>query len=187
MRHYFLILLMTWAAILFIMLASWSMLLTGVYMGDFTIFVPIMFAIAGVAFFSRTDYFDQNIREPLAQTLEFGNFVEVVIHLQLFTIICGVLGLGIGIAALTSFYPMGIEAMMRGFAAGRYEWHNFTKYTPMSVLAGLCFGFLLYTYLFADARKLRWLTRTIIIGGFLLFFALGLMFGTDRYFFVLEH
>ncbi len=186
MRHYFLVLLITWAAMLFILLASWGLLLMGINMGDFTIFMPIMFAIAGIAAISRTGWFDQNIRRPLAETLEFGNFVEVVIHLQLFTVICGVMGLGLGIAAMTSFYPMGIRLMMKGLAAGNAEWHAFTKYTPMSVLSGFSFGLLLYSYLFADARRMKWLTSTILVGGFAVFFLLGLMFGGDRYFFVIS-
>jgi len=186
MKHYFLILMITWVAMLFILVASWTLLLVGLSFGDFTIFVPIMFAITGVAIAARTKWFDENIRQPLSATLEFGNAVEVVIHLQLFMIICGVMGLGLGIAALTTFYPMGIRLMLRGLAAGQKEWHNFSKYTPMSVLAGFSFGLLLYSYLFADARNKKWLTRFILLGGFLLFFVLGLFFGGDRYFFVIQ-
>lgn len=185
MKHYFLILVITWAAMLFILVSSWGLLLAGLNFGDFTIFMPIMFAISGVALLSRSSWFDENIRKPLGATLEFGNAVEVVIHLQLFTIICGVIGLGLGIAAMTTFYPMGIKLMLRGLAAGNEEWHNFTKYTPMSVLAGFSFGLLLYSYLFADARNKKWVTRIILIGGFLLLLILGLMFGGDRYFFVI--
>lgn len=185
MKHYFVIMFMTWAAMLFILLGSWALLLFGVNLGDFNIFVPVMFSIAAIALFSRTDWFDENVRQPLSDTLEFGSYVEVTIHLQLFTIICGIFGLGLGIAALTTFYPMGIKFMLQGLAAGNAEWHNFTKYTPMSVLSGCTFGVLLYSYLFADARSKRWLMRLILIGGFAIFFILGLMFGGDRYFFVI--
>lgn len=186
MKHYFLILLITWAAMLFILVASWILLLVGLNFGDFTIFIPIMFAISGVAWLSRGEWFDDNIRKPLAVTLEFGNAIEVVIHLQLFTIICGVVGLGLGIVAMTSFYPMGIKMMLHGLAAGTEEWINFTKYTPMSAVAGLSFGFLLYSYLFADARNKTWLKKAIVIGGFILFFLVGLMFGGERYYLVIR-
>ncbi|GEM_PF-2714943 len=186
MKHYFLILMITWAAMLFILVSSWGLLLAGFNFGDFTIFIPIMFAIAGVALLSKSKWFDENVRQPLAVTLEFGNAIEVIIHVQLFTIICGVFGLGLGIAAMTSFYPMGIRLLLKGLAAGEVEWHNFAKYTPMSVLAGFSFGILLYSFLFADARNKKWITRCILIGGFLVFFILGLLFGGDRYFFVIS-
>ncbi len=186
MRHYFLILLMTWGAMLFILLSSWILLLAGADLGDFTIFAPVMFSIAGVALVSKTGWFDENIRKPLAETLAFGSYIEVIIHLQFFTIICGVLGLGVGIAAMTTFYPMGIKLMLKSLAAGNTEWHNFSKYTPMSILSGFSFGLLFYSYLFADARNMKWVIRAIMVGGFLTFFFLGLMFGEDRYFFVVS-
>lgn len=186
MKHYFLILWMTWGCILMIMLSSWALMLMGINLGDFTILAPVMFVISGIAMMSKTSWFDENIRQPLAETLEFGSFIEVVIHIQLFTIICGVFGLGLGVAAMTSFYPMGIKMMLRGFALGNAEWHNFTKYTPMSVLSGGSFGFLFYSYLFADARKKKGAVRAILIGGFILFSCFAMMFGGDRYFFVIS-
>lgn len=186
MKHYFVIMAMTWAAMIFILLASWTLLLVGVDMGDFTIFVPVMFAIAGVAALSRTEWFDERVRKPLAETLSFASYVEVIIHMQLFTIICGLLGLGLGVTALTTLYPVGITFVLQGMASGKAEWHNFTKYTPMSVLSGLAFGVLLYAYLFADACSKRWMTRAILVGGFIAFFVLGLAFGSDRYYFVLS-
>lgn len=186
MRLFFLILLMIWAAMLFILVMSWGLLLFGANTGDFAIFLPIMFAIAGVALLSRSNWFAENIRKPLADTLECDNIIERIIRLQLFTIICGVMGLGLGIAAMTSFYPMGIKLMLRGLAAGNEEWHNFTKYTPMSLLSGCSFGILFYSYLFADARKNIGMTRAILIGGFIGLLLLGLLFGDDRYFVVTQ-
>ncbi len=183
MKHYFLILLMTWVCILFIMIASWMMLLFGLSMGDFTILAPIMLIITVVAFFSRSKWFDENVRQPLHDSLEWGNLIEMVIHIQLFTIICGVLGLGVGIAAMTSFYPVGAELALKNLAAENAQWYEFAKYTPMSILSGTLFGFLFYSYLFADAKGSKAWTRGILVGGFMLFGLLALIFGGDaRYF-----
>lgn len=187
MRHYFLILLMTWASMIFILLFSWALLLlNNGNLGDFTVFLPVMSALAGVAFLSKTSWFDENIRKPLAATFEFGNYIEMVIHLQFFTIICGVFGFAVAILAMTSFYPMGIKLMMKGLATGNIEWHNFTKYTPMSIVSGVGFCFLFYSYLFADACNKVWLTKVILIIGFVGSFLLGGVFGGDRYLFIIS-
>ena len=182
MRYYVLVLMMCWASILAVLLMSWLILLLGMDLGRFTIILPVIITFFGLAFVSRLDWFDENIRTPLAETLEYGDWIEVVIHLQLFTLIVGMIGLGLGILCLTALYPVGFEMILKGAAAGNQEWQNFTKYLPFSVISGFFFGFLLYTYLFADARGIAWLTRTVIIGGFAIFFGLGLFWGDTDFF-----
>lgn len=185
MRHYFWILLMTWTAMIFILVSSWLMLLLGIDVGDFTVFIPVILALVGGFAASRTKLFDEHIRKPLAETLDFGNVVEIIIHMQLFTLICGVLGVGLGIASITSLYPMGVRFILRGVAGGDYEWHNFTKYVPLSILAGFTFSVLFYSYLFADARNQKKMMAGIVATGFFIFLLLGFFFGTDRTYLVI--
>ncbi len=128
MKHYLYILLMTWACMGSVLLLSWLLLLFGLDLGDFTILVPIIVTLVAVARIAKTPWFNDNIRQPLAETLDYGNIVEVILHLQFFTIICGVLGLGLGVAAVTSIYPIGLEAVLAGVAGGEEQLYNFGKY-----------------------------------------------------------
>ncbi len=158
---------------LFVMVSLWSMAFLDIDLGHYTLFVPGIAVLGGLVLLTKTSWFFRNIKEPVNAVMEQGTTQEIFIHFQLFTVVCGVLGLGGGIFLVSALYPIGLREMMETMAGTEDQMALFRSTAHLAPIGGLAFGVVMVFYILAVVRDRKFLSAAILLGGLLLFFLLG--------------
>ena len=172
-KPYFLIMMLTWAAALIVMVTLWIMVAAGVDLGDLSILIPSLSVIAGLVVVTKTPWFAANIREPVQGMLGSSSSLDVLIHVQVFTMVCGVMGTGGAIVAAGFLYPPVDQATLETLQLTEEYLANFKSRTSVALVGGLSSCAIMYLYMFADVRNSGWLKWAALGLGCLLFFYLA--------------
>lgn len=173
MKHYFLILFLIWTTVLFVMGALWLMVSMGLHFGAYTAIIPVLIASGYYYRLFRSEWFHSNIRKPMIATFEEGTGMDLFMHFQIFSLICGLLGIGGMILGAGYMYPVAASGILETMDATERYWNLFKGRASLATVGGFAFGALVYLYLLADSRDIRWLQRTIVAVGCVFFFLIG--------------
>ncbi|MBI4030932.1 MAG: hypothetical protein HY370_04595 [Proteobacteria bacterium] len=173
MKHYFLILFLIWLTMLFVMGTLWIMISIGMHFGIYTAIIPVSLVAGFYYWLFRGDWFQSNIREPMAATFDRGTGMDLFMHFQIFSLICGLLGIGGMILGAGYMYPVAASDVMETMYATEKYWAVFKSRASLATTGGFAFGALVYLYLLADSRNIKWLQLAIIGVGCLFFFLIG--------------
>jgi hypothetical protein len=167
-------LLIIWVVVFFSIFFVLMILATGVYLGILTLLLPGMTAIFFVMILEKTSWFAKRIHEPFSNRLRASTALELVAHSQIFSIICGALGIGIGVLAINLYNPHLLNAYVESLTDSPASALYFKSNAGVAAFVGFVSAGMVYCYMLAEAKGMRKMSAIVIMVTCLLLFAIGL-------------
>jgi hypothetical protein len=124
----------------------WWIMLNNIRIGALCVLIPAAFSLIMVTIIQRTKWFKSVIKLPFAEKFRDGITAELVVQFQVFSILCGGIGIGIFILGIKKIYDTVKNDMPSHMTDSWMAIYYFQENLGLSALVGFLMANFIYFY-----------------------------------------